>query len=295
MLYCVTDIGSNTVKCNICEYDKNEPKMIDFLSERLGLIAKIKNGILPKENIDELCNTVKRYKNAVAERGEYKFYCFATQALRTVSNLDEIKSALSEIGVELDLISGEDEAKLSFLGLSSKHNFKSGLMVDMGGASTEFLCSDEGVIKGVHSFAFGCLYLKKEYVKNKFPTEEEANRIYNDVYSMISDFNLFSDNSLICLVGGTAKAIKKLLIFFFGKDSEIYPIEDLYDLIKKLSAEPNRYEKILRDILPERVDTVIPGAMAYKAIADFSDAKRFLISNGGIRDGYLLEKLGEQK
>lgn len=295
MNYAVIDIGSNTVKCEFFSYENGNLNAIDFISEQLGIIARIKNGELLADDIMLLCNTINRYK-AKAKEYKAKLFCFATESLRQINNLEPIKQNVHDIcGVEIDMISGDDEALLSFEGfMAEDHNIKNGIMVDMGGGSTEILLFDNSRVEKLNSFKFGCLALKRDFVKGRFPSQDEKEKISKYVSEYLAKFPWIADSKRLCLIGGTGSAIGKLAIELgyttvpeFSKEK----FNELFDFL----AEPSEKEtELLEKYIPARVETILPGMTAYRTIIDTVNAESVYVSKGGIRNGYIYKKIKEE-
>ncbi len=288
-IYAVTDIGSNTVKCSV--YRVSDPQNIEdieFMSQKLGLIALVENQALNDNAVSLLCDTVLEYKKRAEELGADVFAAFGTAIMRKITNFDEVcRSVKEKTGVDIDLISGEEEARLSFSGARMlSPELSHGIMADMGGGSTELIAFENDSINSLYSFPFGCLSLYKEYVKERFPAFNEANEIQTYVTDEISKHAFTSAHDQLILVGGTGKAISKVLCEL-GYSSCVNPIEVLYALEKRFNEQDPDDIAMLEHLVPARVETIIPGLLAYIAIAKRANAKTFAISGGGIRDGYL--------
>ena len=289
MLYSVIDIGSNTVKCSVYSFENGMVSNYDFYTRQLGIIAKIENGILPEYAIVQLTDTINDYVSRVSST----VYCFATESLRRISNLTEVSERIRiECGIELDLISGSDEAHLSFGGFISKApHITEGIMADMGGGSTEILRFSNGEPQMLNSFSFGCLSLRRDYVTGRFPTKEEQENIRNKVTRELSGYPWISSTERFCLVGGTGSAIGKLALELGFTESPDFTAETFMKLFDYLYEPDDARVALLEKYIPARVETILPGMCAFRRIIEIVDAKRVFVSSGGIRDGYLYRKL----
>lgn len=294
MYYAVIDIGSNTVKCEVFSYIQNDLKSIDFISQQLGIVARIKNSVLKNEDISLLCDTIGQYK-IFADKYKAELYCFATESLRRIDNLDDVaKRIYNKCGLKLELISGKDEALYSYLGFrSATPNVDSGIMADMGGGSTEILKFENNTVKELNSFRFGCLSLRRDHVKGRFPAENEKAEIKDHIIKELEGFNWITDTERLCLIGGTGSAIGKLAIELGYTQLPEFPIEVFNALFERLSNTDDETAALLEKYIPARVETILPGMTAYRVIIDKINAKTVYISKGGIRDGFILSKIKE--
>ncbi len=288
-IYAVTDIGSNTVKCSVYKVcDPQNIEDIEFMSQKLGLIAQVENQVLNDTALSLLCNTLMKYKKRAEEIGADAFVAFGTAIMRKIINFDEVQRTVKEkTGVDIDLVSGEEEARLSFAGARMLNpELSRGIMADMGGGSTELIAFENDNINSLCSFPFGCLSLYKEYVKERFPNLEEANGIQIYVTDEISKHAFTASHDQLILIGGTGKAISKVLCEL-GYSPYSNSIDVLYTLEKRFNEQDPDDIAMLERLVPARVETIIPGLLAYIAIAKRANAKSFSVSGGGIRDGYL--------
>ena len=296
MNYAVTDIGSNTVKCEVFSYINGKLSSIDFSSRQLGLITRIREGILSAEDISLLCDTLKSYTELSKQYGA-DMCCFATESLRRVNNLHDVQKAVKEaIGLDIDLISGNDEAILSFEGFQAQSpDINEGIMADMGGGSTEILKFSEGKPIRLNSFRFGCLSLRSEYVKGRFPTDEEKQLIINRVSNEMNIHSWIGKSQRLCLIGGTGSAVGKLAIELGFTTVPEFDKATFERLLDRLHQPDDKAVALLEKYIPARIETILPGMCAYKEIIDHIDAKSVYISSGGIRSGYIYRQIKREK
>ncbi|MBQ4054804.1 MAG: hypothetical protein IJD17_03740 [Clostridia bacterium] len=294
-IYAVTDVGSNTVKCSVYRVTNGRIEDIEFMSEKVGLIARVENNTLPDPAITLLCNTVSGYRKRAEELGADRFCIFGTAIMRRIDNFGAVSRTLKErIGVEIDLISGEEEAQLSFTGARLVDgDVRTGVMADLGGASTELIAFEGDGITDLHSFPFGCLYLYDRFVKGRFPSADERAEITDFVSRELAKYPITAVGRELILIGGTGKAIRKLLCKF-GYDGRRNSVSVLDELADRLSRPDEKDIALLERTIPSRVETVIPGLLAYVAAAKATDSEFFTVSDGGIREGYLKKLMAEE-
>ena len=293
-IYAVTDVGSNTVKCSVYRVTDGKIEDIEFMTNKTGLIARVENGILPDSAISLLCDTVLEYKKRAKELGADVFAAFGTAIMRRIENFDAVNTIVKErVGIEIELISGEEEARLSFIGAKLFDDaIKIGVMADLGGASTELIAFEGDSIRDLHSFPFGCLYLYDQFVNGRFPVASECAAINDFVSNELSAHHIASPGKELILIGGTGKAIRKVLRKF-GYTEHRNSVSVLDMLYSRLAKQDESDIALLERIIPARVETVIPGLLAYIAAAKNVGAEYFTVSDGGIREGYLKKLMTE--
>ena len=298
MKIAIVDIGSNTIKMKIYRYENNELNETFSKVENSKLISYINTGIMNGDGISLLCSVLSNFKSLAEENSADIFRCFATASLRRAKNIDEIISSVKEnCSIDIDLISGDDEAFLSFKGVcNSQKNFPPcGIMVDMGGGSTEVVCFEDKKITASSSMNFGSLSLYLDFSENG-----KNNINFDDIKQHV--FCTLDKTSLIkqeyknaVLVGGTALAINKLYRHFFNGEAEyemtLANLEKMYDILK---AQTYETKALLTLLVPDRVYTVTPGLSAYLGIFSLFGVEKILVSTFGIREGYVYEKILDQ-
>ena len=136
------DIGTNSMRLLICDYIDgellNRKKLVN--TTRIGK-GFDENGFIREDAIRRNLDALKEFYDLSKAEGCEKLYCIGTSALRDSKNSDDfIKRAKLEVGIDVDVISGNDESNLGFLGvLKGANEDKDILFVDIGGVSTEFI------------------------------------------------------------------------------------------------------------------------------------------------------------
>ncbi len=136
-------------------------------------------GYLKPEAIARVVETVKgflvvRDSFVTAEHPQIKTIAMATSASRDAKNSSDFIAALREIGVELSVIPGQQEAGLSFLGASCDFSGEELMVVDIGGGSTEVVVgAAQGKPRWAHSFNIGCRRVTERFLSQDPPSEAE--------------------------------------------------------------------------------------------------------------------------
>ncbi len=334
MLYCVTDIGSNTVKMNIFDTSgaaDGRIKSVFAESITLGLGGMRENGCLSSFGIRALCEVLGRYKFNSAENGCDNFYAFATASLRNVTNTeDAVEAVRKKTGISIAVLTGEEEALLSFGGMKSEYpEASSGLMIDMGGGSTELISFTENCISSSVSIPAGCVTLRDLFREKEkaFPSPDDCKAIALRICELISSSCFITEHSEAYMIGGTARAVFRLAGFASGnievpekQESNIeyitlcgkrFPFRSGYNssLSHNLSINTEEFDTVfdfysrayrdriianhIRAIIPERFDTIIPGMAAQKAIFDYCGISKLRLVTAGVREGYFLRILSD--
>ena len=140
MLYAIMDIGSSSIRLAVYHLEKDSMDLLLKKKHAIGLAGFIDNGCMSQAGIDKTVEIVKDFKNFLANFPIAAMDAITTAALRNCRNS---KAAVCEIekrtGISLRVISGDEEATFDFIGATHNRKDGSGLLVDIGGGSTEIV------------------------------------------------------------------------------------------------------------------------------------------------------------
>lgn len=295
MTYSVIDIGANTIRLSIFAVEDDKPILLFNKKQTAGLANYNIDGNLCEDGVETLIKVLSKYQKVLSYYKTEKNYVFATASLRNVKNSDEvIKSVKNELGIKIDLLSGKEEANLGFLGISNSiRNLDSGITVDIGGGSTEIVQFKDDEICDIFNLDEGCLSLHKRFVKGIVPTSSELNEISNYLDSKFQAFtDVPVDVERMVGIGGTIRSTGKILkeLNVINKKTN-FKVYDLYYLITLLEKnDQDTYKSILK-VSPDRIHTIFTGLLIFKKICQLFKIKDIDVSNYGIREGYLLDKI----
>ncbi len=289
------DIGSNTIKVSVFEKKGKHWETIAYLGEPTGLIGyvELKSGrrYLSEEGIEALISALGRLIAFSEEKESEQLFAFATASLRGLENIEDIQNVVySSCGIHLDVISGEEEALCSLRGLLSDElceGVSEGVMIDMGGGSTEIVYFVNGQEPIIRSLPFGCLSLTNGFVEKFPPKESEAELISAYVAEQISACRFVKGIGCpVFLIGGTARAASKLVYAIKPRKKEILKVADFEMLYEKMIADAKTGE-LAEKLIPKRVKTITAGAVAYFEILKYISPEEVFVSESGVREGYL--------
>ncbi len=300
MTYGVIDVGSNTVR--LCIYDVEGEKITSLFNNKTtaGLIGYVHDGELSKVGIKKACNVLSTYKEMAARAQVEALYVFATASLRNISNTEEaVKEIKETTGLDVDILSGYEEAVLDFEGAASSMKLDDGVMVDIGGGSTEILVFKNGKIKDAESLDFGSLSMYKTYVSKLFPKGSEKKAIKKRVEAELKEVRFLhkGEHKKMIGIGGTIRAVKKFNNerFGMGRENDRIPVGNMQLLLEEFKDEEKQIlNKILR-VAPDRVHTLIPGMIILDTVCRYCGCDEIVMSSFGVREGYLYKKVVGKK
>jgi exopolyphosphatase/guanosine-5'-triphosphate,3'-diphosphate pyrophosphatase len=295
------DIGSNTILLLIAEYNGLERTLETIYNEyRIPRISKnLKtNLMISNEKVSEMWNVLYDY-NAIIQR--YKCnttIVVATNALRIAKNGNEIvENIRNKFGWDIKIISGEDEARMSFIGSvpSIVSNTKY-TVIDIGGGSSEIICGSKNKIDFKQSFEVGVVSLFEKFINTNPPSIKEINEIELELLNTFDSLNVdfCSSNELIAVAGTpTTLSCMKQGLKLFEEDlvnkSEL-TLENIIYFISKLSSMNST--KILNeygDVVKGREDVLLTGCLILKTVMKILKKDKFIVSSRGLRYGVIID------
>lgn len=298
MNYAVIDVGSNTVR--LCVYDVSaDGKKFKTIMNRktmAGLASYVRDGKISEEGIAVAAESVGKCLKRASYLKPVRVDVFATAVLRNISNSKQAVAAIeSAANCSIALLSEEDEAHLGFVGASSKDAMENGVLIDIGGGSSEVTLIVNGNDVMRASLPMGSLSSYKGHVADILPTEEEFSTIRHAVRELLdADAHGMSEHRVRRLfgVGGSVRALTgvnaRLVAGASGKDMTH---EDVDRLVCDLFSKRRAFLDAVLHVSPERVHTIACGLAILVELFDDFDASTLHVCANGVREGYLLERM----
>lgn len=284
------DIGSNAVRLLISEVSVDDKKKASFntvslvrVPLRLGFEV-FETGEISVHKSELLLYTMKAFINLVhAYEVKYMKAC-ATSAMREASNTAEIIDMVKkETGIEIEVISGSDEASFIYENhvaenLDKDHSY---LYIDVGGGSTEltFLSNNKLVFKD--SFDIGTIRLLKNKVR-----DEAWDEMKDSIKNKTKGFN-----EVIAI--GSGGNINKVYSLSKRKDTKPLSLELLRDFYKELNSVPLSDRIGIYNMREDRADVIVPALLIYVNVMRWAGASEIYVPKIGLADG-LVQHLWEE-
>lgn len=303
-MYGIIDIGSNTIRLNIYKMENNQPRLLLSKKEAAGLASYIRHGRMMADGIERASTVLHEFKFLLDEFN-IEGFAFATAALRNIDNSEEAVAELQRrTGLSIVVLPGEKEAELDFIGIMHTNPAKCGLLVDIGGASTEIVIYEKTKIIKAVSLPLGSLNMYNKYVQHLIPNRTERRAIKQEVLAALANDPDFSQNTYknilnLCGVGGTLRAASRLNNELFDLSTENQEINapNIKKIIKLLENDEDdelvsidTLDVLLR-IVPDRVRTVLPGMIILHTLIRYFHVKLIHVSRTGVREGYLYDQV----
>ena len=289
------DCGTNSIRLLIADISAGSFREIDRRMEivRLGQGVDQNKSFHP-DAIERTLAAVSDFAIEISRRGVSKVRFCATSATRDASNraifIEGVKSIL---GVEPEVISGEEEARLSFLGATQElHDSESPfLVVDIGGGSTEFVFGARGV-EAAKSVNIGCVRMSERHLTSQPPSKDQVANAIIDIDRAISDAATLVPlkAKTLVAVAGTATTVAAAAM-----DLETYdrysihlariPAPKVHEVSARFLTMSREEIAALGYMHPGRVDVIAAGALVLDRVMVATGASEFVASESDILDG----------
>ncbi|ACN98779.1 exopolyphosphatase [Sulfurihydrogenibium azorense Az-Fu1] len=255
-------------------------------------------GYLQKEAMEETLAVLREYVLIAKEYHPDKIVAVATQACREAKNAQEFLEKVKQLGIDVRVITGEEEASLSFLATSKALNIQDKFVViDQGGGSTEFSYGEKDKLIKAISFPFGIVNLTERFIKSDPPTKQELESLQEFLKPQIETaYKEMKDANQLVGLGGTITTVVALEKNLYPYDSKkVHGSTLTYDSVKKwfekLSSMTLAQRKSIPMIEDKRAESIISGIAIFKVAMEIFQKDTIRISEWGVRHGLLLSYL----
>ncbi|MFH9587238.1 Ppx/GppA phosphatase family protein [Streptomyces luteogriseus] len=300
------DCGTNSIRLLVADADPTTGELVDL--DRRMTIVRLGQGVdrtgrLAPEALQRTFAACREYAAIIKEHGAERLRFVATSASRDAENRDEfVRGVLDILGVEPEVISGDQEAAFSFTGATKElaggdHLPKPYLVVDIGGGSTEFVVGDDRVA-AARSVDIGCVrmterHLVRDGVVSDPPAEEQIAAMRADIEAALDlaeqTVPLREARTLVGLAGSvtTVSAIAQELPEY---DSEAIhhsrvSHERVREITEWLLRSTHAERAAVPSMHPGRVDVIGAGALVLLSIMERIGAREVVVSEHDILDG----------
>lgn len=288
MLCAAIDIGSNTTRVLVAEpVDGQLKKVMEQRAyTRIGK-AVDGDGAISAEKTAEVCEVVATQVRLAQELGAETIRAVATAAVREASNGAEVAAEVGGIaGVPVDVLSDEEEGRLSFIGATKTLGHpvagKVGV-VDVGGGSTEVIIGTvPGGVEQVRSWRVGSGALADELIASDPPSAAEVRRVRDRVEDIFDGVEIERPAQAVA-VGGSATSLRRLV-------GAVLEYETLERGIRVLCGDPSAEVARRFELDPQRVRILTTGVLLLEKVSELL-GQPLQIGKGGLREGIILDLL----
>ncbi len=300
----VIDIGSNTVHLLVVDahhgaapIPATSHKMLLRLSEHVG-----DDGAIDDVGARDLCRFVTECLEVAEDQGCEEILAFATSAIREAPNGDEVLTRVrTETGVDLQVLDGVDEARLTFLAARRWVGWSAGhlLVIDIGGGSLELTLGSDEEPDVAKSLLLGAGRVTRDMLAGDPPSEQEIKEARRAVRATLAkEIRPYAKAATPDSVVGTSKTMRSLARIAGAAPSGDGPyvirrlrLEDIRETISRIGSMSAKERTSLPGVSASRAHQILAGAIVAEAAMDLLGVAELTICPWALREGVLLRYL----
>ena len=308
----VVDVGTYSTrllisavhKKNTLEETLNSIEDVFSVGRITALGRRLKEtGYLQEEAINEVLSTLKEYVLISKEYKVQEIIGYATQACREAKNGQELLEKIKQLGINIKLITGEEEAYLSFLatayGIKPENDF---VVIDQGGGSTEFVYGKKNsgyrMEKSV-SFPFGIVTLTERFIKSDPPKKEELQEMRGFITDHLKKIKDYGEGKQFIGLGGTITTLVALEKHIFPYVSskvhgQTLSKKSIKYWLEKLSSMTLEERRSIPAIEDKRAEAIVSGIVIFDTALEFFGKDSITVSDWGLRHGAVIKRVMER-
>ncbi|MGW2102219.1 Ppx/GppA phosphatase family protein [Streptomyces olivaceoviridis] len=300
------DCGTNSIRLLVADADPATGELTDL--DRRMTIVRLGQGVdrtgrLAPEALERTFAACREYADVIKEHGAERLRFVATSASRDAENREDfVRGVLDILGVEPEVITGDQEAEFSFTGATKELTGRSDLtrpylVVDIGGGSTEFVVGGDHV-RAARSVDVGCVRMTERHLVHGGevsdpPTEEEIAAMRADIEAALDlaeqSVPLREAHTLVGLAGSvtTVSAIAQELPAYDSARIHHSRVsrERVREITERLLRSTHAERAAIPSLHPGRIDVIGAGALVLLAIMERIGAEEVVVSEHDILDG----------
>lgn len=289
------DVGTNAVRLELARPDADGAletlhQERDAIRPGEGVFA---TGSMPEETAERLLATLRRYA-ALCRRHKAQVRAVATSALREAKNsADIVRRVREEAGLNLEVVSGKEEARLICLGvLHRKPTHTRSLLIDIGGGSTEIATAVGEKPDNLWSLALGSVRLTEVFDASRTVPPKQLRLMRSFVSDVLQKTLPPTVANVPRVALGSSGTISAVVSFAAAESSGNATVRQLTQTVDTLAQMPPERRRKRFD--PRRADIIVSGAVILEAVAKYLGVESVSVVNRGLRDGILVDLLYRQ-
>jgi len=300
------DLGTNTFRLLVADLDDDgslHPVHSENRITRLGE-GFSKERRITKAAQERAITALDHFKTLLEQYPVEDMIVVATSAVRDAINQDDFcKAILAKTGFEVQVITGEEEAYCSFLGiqLALQNHSEPMVVIDIGGGSTEFITAENGAPIGLLSLKLGVVHLAESYIRSDPPSEDEIQSLKSAIDAIIKPIAYPLPEHFVLV--GTAGTVTTLAAM--DQEMTVYDpkkingyrlsLNTVNRIFKYLSSLTLKERREWAGLEKGREDLIVPGMLIVKSVMEQFACNVMIVSDYGLREGVLIhhaQKMG---
>ena len=291
----VIDIGSNSGRVVVYRAEMEGGLRIQATTRAsLRLVREVEKGhVLSPEAIERTLDALRDFRALSLGAGATRSVAVATAALRDAENAPALLERIrAELGLEVEIITGEKEAWYGFVGAVTGLPVEHGVLFDLGGGSMQLTCFRERRVVQSWSLPLGSLRLSDAFLASDPPKPGEIRRLQEHVRAALEETGLprLTAGEALVGTGGTVRNLAKV-----DRRTREYPIARIHGyvipavrlkaMVAMLAERRAKERKSVPGLNEDRGDSIVGGGLAVQALVEGLDAREIQVSGQGVREG----------
>jgi exopolyphosphatase/guanosine-5'-triphosphate,3'-diphosphate pyrophosphatase len=313
MIIAAIDIGSNSIHLVVVETDHEKPfRVVASAKEvvRLGRSAA-RDQRLSSTAMERALGCLKRFRRIADSHGAHEVIAVATSAVREASNRDQfLTRAAEEAGVDIDILSGIEEARLIALAVSVRHKQRprqQSLVIDIGGGSTELAVMKNGEPTALVSFKLGAVRLAEQFVKSDPIGEKQLQRLRSELRAVIAHRASEIGGVAFDVCYGTSGTINALAALNLRRRlaeggqrttrrrlDHSLTLDELRALNRELASYSLEERVRLARLNRQRAEIIVPGGQLLEALMETLNVDELVSCDWALREGVIIASLARR-
>ncbi len=295
--FAVLDVGSNSARMIV--FRLREGEHLDVLEDArapLRLARQLREGNeLGEEAIDRTLEALRDFRAVADGAGADRILAVATSAVRDASDGPVLLRRARELGVPLEIIDGDTEARLGFVGAIHDLAVMGGATVDVGGGSVEVSRFRNRRLDHAWTFELGSLRVSDRFLEDDPPTTSQVRKLRRAIAEEIARAGIerLGAGEHLVGIGGTVRNLAKVdmhrtehpLPLLHGYE---LPADRLAKLADELAARSMKRRAQMPGLNPDRADSILGGTLVLLETMRTLGADRIVVSSRGVREGLAL-------
>lgn len=296
----IIDVGTNSIKFCLAEETGNGSyNVLKDANDiaRLGEGLK-ETGLIGPEPLERNAQSVANFAAEAKAAGADEVVAVGTMALRTAKNAAAFIARVKELcGVELKVLSGEEEAQNSYVAVMSGISGAADadlVTMDTGGGSTEFVFGTAGKIVRKFSLNVGAVRFTEKYLSQMPVAPEKLAEAQAEIKKELSEGGVSGPVKFLVGMGGTVTSMASVKHKMAKYDPDVIQgskltLDDINAQIADYAAKTLDQRREIVGLQPKRADVILAGACIVRAVMELTGVSELTVSDRGLRHGLMYE------
>lgn len=298
--FAAIDIGTNSLLLLVAERDASG--RFTAVEEALEMVrlgeGVDQSGRIGERAMREAVDAARNFADRARSLGAEEIAMVATSAARDAKNGEELLAGLRRAtGVEAEILSGQEEAELSYRSVAMDFGEGPLWALDIGGGSTELILGERGKVRLSRSFDLGAVRLTERYISADPPSAEELGCIEKEATKAFAQLGVPEPGATLVGIAGTVTTLAAIHLGLDAYDGSLVHgqrmgLDEVRRLEARLAAIPLAERLRIPGLPAKRADVIVAGALILRVAMERLGFSEVVVSDRGVRWGLLNARFG---